>query len=104
MNLLMDGIVQTSLFTIQFLKICRSEAIVATMLLGCTLFQMMNVTLVTRRADIYSTIATQNDDTVSLSMDHYKHFVDLYEPNTKPDEYIPYFWKIPYSYQPIDDT
>lgn len=97
--LLMDGIVQT----VQFLKSCRSEAIVATMLLGCTLFQMMNVTLVTRRADIYSTVAAQNEETVSLSMDHYKHFVDLYEPNTKPDEYIPYFWKIPYSYQPIDD-
>mmetsp|Transcript_16241 Transcript_16241/g.24276 ORF Transcript_16241/g.24276 Transcript_16241/m.24276 type:complete len:129 (+) Transcript_16241:534-920(+) len=36
-------------------------------------------------------------------MDHYKHFFDLYKPNTKPDEYIPYFWRIPYSCQPIDD-
>jgi hypothetical protein len=83
---------------------CRSEAVVACLLLGCTLFQMMNTTVVTSRAANAFGRSFPQNQTLPLPMDTYQHFVDLYDLNMNKEEYIPYLWSIPYSFQPINDV
>jgi len=94
-------------YFVDILKNCRSEAIVACLLLGCTLFQMINVVpFVSKRANAFSaTLSRNHTSSLPIPMDRFRHFVDLYDTNANEvDGYIPYLWKIPYSYQPIDDV